>query len=73
MVKLMIELRGIEVYWDNGDKVIEVVVRTQYPDIFEKKELYRNKSVNRGRINTSLGNIYGVPPGQIVWPAHIEL
>lgn len=69
----MVELRGIEIRWEAGDKVVAAVVRTEYPDIYEKHELFRNRPVNRGRVRTALGSIYGVPPGQIVWPKHINV
>lgn len=69
----MIELRGIETGRDDGDKIVSAIVRTEYPDFYEKKELFRNKKVNRGRVRSALGQIYNVPPGQIVWPRHIRI
>ena len=70
---MRIELRGIEVRKSGGDKIVSAVVRTEYPDIYETHELFRNKAVNRGRILTTLGKIYGIDPGTIVWPSHIKV
>lgn len=68
-----IELRGIEVTRTVGDVVVSAIVRTEYPDIYEKNELFRNEVVNRGRILTALSEVYGIHPGQIVWPRHIKV
>lgn len=70
---MSIELRGIEVYRDGPDKVVKAVVLNSLAEVYEKKELFRNKEVNRGRILTALAAIYGIDPGQIVWPRHIKV
>jgi len=68
----MVELRGLQVTQDGGDKVVSAVVRTQHPDIYERHELYRNKPVNRGQVIKRLGEIFGMEPGHIVWPNHVK-
>lgn len=69
---MSIELRGIELRHDGMDKIVSAIVQVDYPENYEKHELFRNKAVNRGRILTALGAIYGIDPGQIVWPRHIK-
>lgn len=69
----MVELRGVEVRRDGGDIIVTAIVRTEYPDIYERHELYRNKPVNRGQVLKHLGDIFDMKPGQIIWPEHIKL
>ncbi len=69
----MIELRGIIQAGNNGHTEVFVVVTEHVPDKYKRHRLGIDIKVNRGRILTFLGGLYGVPPGAIVWPAHIEL
>ncbi len=69
----MIELRCIEIVQDGSDKVVSAVVQNEFPEVHEKNELFRNEVVNRGRVLTALAAIYGIDPGQIVWPRHIKV
>lgn len=70
---MKIELCGIIQYADEGHRHVEVVVKEGRPDKYKRHRLGVDIKVNRGRIITFLGNFYDVPPGKIVWPAHIEL
>lgn len=69
----MVELRGVEVSRDIGDKIVTAIVKTDDKVSYTRHELYRNQPVNRGRIITAIGAIYGIPPGSIVWPKHIKV
>ena len=69
----MIELRGVIISRDNGHELVDLVVTENAPDKYKRHRLGIDIKVNRGRILTFLGGLYGVPPGAIVWPGHIEL
>ena len=69
----MIELRGIIRVQDSGHENVDLVVTEGVSAIYVKHRLGVDIKVNRGRIITFLGNLYGVPPGDIVWPSHIVL
>ena len=69
----MIELHGVIQFKDGGHTFVDVVVMVGGSGRHVKHRLGVDIVVNRGRIITFLGKIYGVPPGDIVWPAHIEL
>jgi len=67
-----IELRGIEVRWDGSDKIVSAIVTVDHPDMYEKRELYRNKPVTRGLLLKALNELYNVHPADIIWPSHIK-
>lgn len=69
----MITLRGIIKSKNNGHELVELVVTENRPDKYAKHRMGVDVKINRGKIITFLGEIYGVPPGEIVWPSHIEL
>lgn len=69
----MIELRGIIQASDNGHELVDLVVTEHRPDKYKRHHMGVDVQVNRGKIITFLGDLYGVPPGEIVWPAHIEV
>ena len=69
----MIELRGIIQVKNDGHTEVFVVVTEHSSDKYKRHRLGIDIKVNRGRILTFLGGLYGVPPGAIVWPGHIEL
>jgi len=69
----MIELRGVETRFDDVDWIVSAIVSVDYPDVYKKHELYRNKPVNRGRILKHLAELYNVEPGSIVWPRHVKV
>lgn len=70
---MMIEIRGLELRKETGDIILSSIVTVNYPEDCEKKELLRNKPVNRGQILTALSKMYEVKPWQIVWPRHIKV
>lgn len=69
----MIELKGIIVFYAQGHKHVDVVVAEDPYGRHQRHRLGVDIEINRGRILTFLGAIYDVPPGDIIWPAHIEL
>lgn len=69
----MVELRGIIVNRDNEHTNTLLVVTEGSPDKYARHSMGIDIELNRGRIITFLAAMYGVPPGQIVWPDHIEL
>jgi len=69
----MIELRGIIRYRDNVHELVDLVVAEHRPDKYKRHHMGVDIKPNRGRIITFLGKLYNVPPGDIVWPDHIEL
>lgn len=69
----MIELRGIIQAEKDGHTEAFVVVTEHRPDKYKRHEMGIDIKLNRGRIITFLADLYGVPPGQIGWPDHIEL
>lgn len=69
----MVQLRGVEVNRDGGDIIVTAIVKTDDKVEYQRHELYRNQPVNRGRIITEIGSVYGIPPGSVVWPKHISV
>ena len=55
------------------DTVCNAVVRTEYPGLYEKKELFRNKPANRGQVVKAISREFNVPAGEIIWPEHIKI
>jgi len=70
---VMIELRGIIEAADNGHTVVELVVTENRSDKYKRHRMGVDIKLNRGKIITFLAFVYGVPPGEISWPGHIEL
>lgn len=68
-----ISLCGVVQHYDNGHKHVEVVVNEDSHVQHVVHEVGIDIKVNRGTILTFLAGLYGVPPGQIVWPDHIIL
>lgn len=69
----MIELRGIIQYCANGHRLVDLVVTEGRPDKYKRHRMGVDIKLNRGKIITFLGELYNVPPGEIVWPDHIEV
>lgn len=69
----MIELKGIIVFYDQDHKHVDVVVAEDPYGRYRQHRLGVDIKPNRGKILTFLGAIYDVPPGDIIWPDHIEL
>lgn len=69
----MIELRGVIQSRDNGQELVDLVVTEHRPDNYKRHHMGIDIKPNRGKIITFLAGIYGIPPGEIVWPDHIEL
>ena len=69
----MIEVRGVIEYCDSGHTFVDVVVTVGISGRLIKHEVGVDVKPTRGKIITLLAGIYGVPPGEIEWPAHIEL
>lgn len=68
----MIELKGIIQSYDQGQKQVQVVVKDDSHVQHVVHQVGVDIEVNRGKILTFLASMYGIPPGQIVWPEHIE-
>lgn len=69
---MSVELRGIVQFYDNGHRHVQVVVKDKAEVQDVVHEVGIDIEVNRGRIITFLSGLYGIPPGEIVWPAHIQ-
>lgn len=69
----MIELRGIIQAANNGHTEVHLVVTEHRPDKYKRHFMGVDIKLNRGKVIVFLGAMYGVPPGEIVWPDHIEL
>ncbi len=69
----MIEVRGVIESRDMGHSYVQVVVTTGGPGRQVSHQVGVDIKPNKGKIITFLGTFYDVPPGDIVWPAHIEL
>lgn len=70
---MKIELRGVIRSQDNGHENTDLVVTEDRADNYKTHHMGVDVKPNRGKIITFLGDVYGIPPGDIVWPAHIEL
>jgi len=70
---MKIELRGITVFKHQGRKYVDLLVREGRPDNYVQHRMGVDLALNRGKIITFLGGVYSMPPGQIVWPRHIEV
>lgn len=69
---MVIELRGIMKKSDKEHHYVDVLVTVDRPDIYRRHRVGVDIDFNRGRIRRFLSELYGVPPGQIVWPEHIR-
>lgn len=69
----MIELRGIIQSKKKGHTETSLVVTENRPDKYKRHFMGVDIKLNRGKIITFLGAMYGVKPGEIAWPDHIEL
>lgn len=69
----MVAINGVIEYWDLGHRHVDVVVTSGNTGRQTTHEVGVDEKPNRGKIITFLGTFYGVPPGDILWPAHIEL
>lgn len=69
----MIELRAVVRYRNEGHTNVDIIVKVGESEKLVTHRLGVDIKPNHGKIITFLGDIYGVPAGQIVWPAHIEL
>ena len=69
----MIEVRGIIQFSKDGHRHVDIVVAGAKPVGHERIPFGVDIKPNRGKIITFLAAMYDVIPGDIVWPAHIEL
>lgn len=69
----MIELRGIIQAGKDGHTEVSLLVTEHRPDKYKRHFMGVDIKLNRGKIITFLGDVYGVSPGDILWPDHIEL
>jgi len=69
----LIELKGVIQYYDQGHKLVDVVVSEAKESPHRRHRVGVDIKVNRGKIITFLAGIYGIDPGGIVWPDHIDL
>ncbi|MBA7494514.1 hypothetical protein ES702_05090 [subsurface metagenome] len=72
-LSVRIELRGIIVHRNGGHKYVDLVVTEDRPDKYRKHRMGVDIKLNRGKINTFLSGVYGIKPGDIVWPGHITI
>lgn len=70
---MRIELRGIVQFYNDGHKYVQVVVKDDSHVQHVVHDVGVDIDVNRGKILTFLEDLYGIPPGGIVWPEHIVL
>jgi len=70
---MQIELRGVVKFQDAGHEHTDLVVTEGRPDRYKTHHMGVDVEANRGKIITFLGELYDVPPGDIVWPDHIVL
>lgn len=69
----MVEIKGIIQYYEQGEKYVDVIVSEGKDVPNSRHRVGVDIKVNRGKIITFLVGIYGISPGEIAWPAHIEL
>lgn len=69
----MIEVRGVIDFEDNGHIVTDIVVTEHRPDKYRNHRMGVDVKPTKGKIQVFLGGVYGIPPGDIVWPEHIEV
>lgn len=69
---MVIELRGIMQKSHKGHKYVDVLVTVDSPDRYRRHRVGVDIDFNRVRIRRFLSEVYGVPPGHIVWPEHIR-
>ncbi len=69
----MIEVVGVIEFCESAHTFVDVVVT----NCGSCRQVAHRAGVdikpNKGKIITLLGTLYDVPPGEIAWPAHIEL
>lgn len=70
---MKVRICGIIKFKNDGHSYVDVVVKAETQHKHKRHRLGVDIKPNRGKIITFLGDIYNVPAGQIVWPAHIEL
>lgn len=70
---MRIELRGIIQSKDEGHTNVDLIVNVGRADKYKRHRLGVDIEPDRDKIITFLAGIYEVPPGDIVWPDHIEL
>lgn len=69
---MRIELKGIVWYWKDGHELVDLVVAEGDSLTYRKHRVSSDQQVNRGKIVGFLTEMYGVKPGDIIWPSHIE-
>lgn len=68
-----VRLRGIVQHYDGGHRYVDVVVTKEHRDIYKRHRMGVDIKVNRGRVKTFIGGLYGIEPGHVVWPHHVEV
>lgn len=69
----MIEVRGVISYQDSGHTVTDIVVTEHRHDKYKEHRMGIDVKPNKGKIQVFLGGVYGIPPGDVSWPEHIEV
>lgn len=69
----MIEIVGVIEFCDLDHKFVDVVVTNGGSGRQVSHRAGVDIKPNKGKIITLLGTFYDIPPGEIEWPAHIEL
>jgi len=70
---MLIELKGIVQYYDQGHKYVDVVVSIDGSAKHERHEMGVDIGINKGKIINFIADTYDVRPGDIAWPDHIIL
>ncbi len=70
---MRIELRGVIQSLNYKKRRVDLLVTVDRPDNYVKHHMGVDVKVNRGTILKFLSEVYGIPPGQIVWPPHISV
>ena len=69
----MITLRAVILRKYGDHEIAEVVVTVDSPHNYETHQVGVDIQLNRGKVITFIGGIYGIPPGEVVWPEHVAL
>lgn len=70
---MLVALHGIVTFYDNGHEYVDLVVTEDNEVQAIKVRMGVDIELNRGKILTFLSALYGIKPGEIVWPVHIKV
>jgi len=69
----MFVIRGIEISRDGGDKFVKVVIQKDFADRYKVIRKKANVHINKGLVINYAAGHFGIPPGKIAWPHHIDV